>query len=157
MSLYVITKIGNVKEIAGIPHPHAVRNINGSAIFGFRKLPVAAKIARAIDHRMRNHETLIFTEDLMEPISNLSIGQRVFLKKYPETQPLEHVSVFRVSEEHLMKYVCATHMSVLCLDDKDDNVYVSEILSSPIRDMELTMLYLDHMFDHEIDIDTNAL
>ncbi|AGE54748.1 hypothetical protein PBCVKS1B_650L [Paramecium bursaria Chlorella virus KS1B] len=148
MSLYVVTKFGNTKEIAGIPHPHAVRNINGSAVFGFRKLPAAAKIARAIDHRMKTHETSIFTEDLMEPISNLSIGQRVFLKKYPDDKrPLERVSVYRLSEEHLMKYVAATNMSVICLGDKNDVVYIEEILSPMIRDTELTMLYLDHMFD----------
>ncbi|APC25859.1 hypothetical protein BST79_gp346 [Only Syngen Nebraska virus 5] len=147
MSLYVVTKFGNTKEIAGIPHPHAVRNINGSAVFGFRKLPAAAKIARAIEHRMKTHETSIFTEELMEPISNLSIGQRVFLKKHPsDKRTLEKVSVYRLSEEHLMKYVAATNMSVICLDDKNDVVYVEEILSPMTRDTELTMLYLNHMF-----------
>ncbi|AAC96980.2 hypothetical protein PBCV1_A665L [Paramecium bursaria Chlorella virus 1] len=151
MSIYVITKLGNTKEIAGIPHSHAVRNINGSAVFGFRQLPVAAKIARAIDYRMKNHDTMIFTEDLMEPISNLSIGNRVFLKKHPsDKRPLERVSVYRTSEEHIMKYAIAMNMSVICLGDKNNVVFVEEILSPMMKDSELTVSYLNHIFENEM-------
>ncbi|ABU44328.1 hypothetical protein PBCVNY2B_900L [Paramecium bursaria Chlorella virus NY2B] len=151
MSIFVITKLGNTKELAGIPHSHAIRNIHGSAVFGFRQLPVAAKIARAIDYRMKNHETMIFTEDLMEPISNLSIGNRVFLKKHPdEKRPLARVSVYRTSDEHIMKYAIAMNMSVIVLGETNDVIFVEEIMSPTTNDSELTTSYLNHIFENEM-------
>jgi len=151
MSLFVITKIGNTSELAGIPHSHAVKNLHGSAVFGFNNIRTAAKVARAIDHRMKLVSETIFTEDLMEPISNLALGQEVKLKKYYAKQKtkLDKVSVCKVTKEHMSKYASAMHTSVIFLDEKDDILYVEDILS-PVRDFTFSAAYLQHLYDTEI-------
>ncbi|AAC96979.2 hypothetical protein PBCV1_A664L [Paramecium bursaria Chlorella virus 1] len=150
--MFVVTQVGDNKNMAGIPHSHAVRNINGSAVFGFRQLPTAAKVAIALDHHIRHTPGIVFTEDLMEPISNLSKGQNVRLSMptsyISKNRPLELVSIARVQEEELINYAAAMQISVIVLGEKEQEIYVEDILS-PARSIEFSAGYLDYIYNEK--------
>jgi hypothetical protein len=73
--LFVVAPSTNHTHFAGIAHPHAIRGIHGPAVFSFRQLPPAVHLAQAIDHRMLYNPFDTFTEELIEPYSNLFVGQ----------------------------------------------------------------------------------
>jgi len=147
MSLFVISTIADTKNIAGIPHTNAVKNVSGSAVFGFRKLQTAAKVALAIDFKMKNTDICIFTEDLMNPISELSKGERITLEKFPiNNRPFERVTLARVKEEEMINYASAMQISVILLGEENKKLYVEDILS-PARSVEFSAGYLDYIYN----------
>jgi hypothetical protein len=157
-SLFVVTQITNTKNIAGIPHNHAIANIDGAAIFGFRKLPLAARFAKAIDHRIATNSDYVFCEDLIEPFSNLSKGQ-VLSFNYPreitENVNFDNVIIGRVKESEVVAYCSALQISTVMLQEtsESDSLYVEDILS-PTRSLQYSAGFLDylyHMEDSDLD------
>lgn len=151
-SLFVVTQITNTKNMAGIPHKHAIANIEGAAIFGFRKLPLAARFAKAIDHRITTNADYVFCEDLVEPFSNLARGQ-VLSFKYPyaiaRDVTFDNVIIGRVKESELAAYCSALQVSAVLLNEtSSDKLYVEEILS-PARSMEYSAGFLDYLYHME--------
>ena len=150
-SLFVVTQITNTKNMAGIPHNHAIANIDGAAIFGFRKLPLAAKIAKAIDHRITTNAEYVFCEDLVEPFSNLVKGQ-VLSFKYPyaitRDVRFDNVIIGRVKESELVAYCSALQVSTVMLNETSDKLYVEEILS-PARSLQYSAGFLDYLYHME--------
>ncbi|ABU44326.1 hypothetical protein PBCVNY2B_898L [Paramecium bursaria Chlorella virus NY2B] len=149
MSLFVISTIADTKNMAGIPHTNAVKNIHGSALFGFRRLPIAAKFALAIDFHMR-HNSNVFDETLMSPISELSKGDFITLHTRPSfnnvNRPFERVTISRVKEEEILNYASAMQISVILLSEKHKEIYVEDILS-PARSVEFSAGYLNYLFN----------
>jgi hypothetical protein len=150
-SLFVVTQITNTKNIAGIPHNHAIANIDGAAIFGFRKLPLAARFAKAIDQRIAANSDYVFCEDLIEPFSNLSKGQ-VLSFNYPreitENVNFDNVIIGRVKESELVAYCSALQISTVMLHETADNLYVEDILS-PARSLQYSAGFLDYLYNLE--------
>ena len=150
MSIFVVSTIADTKNIAGIPHMNAVKNVHGSAIFGFRKLPVAAKVALAVDFQMRHSNGIIFNENLMSPISDLSIGDHITLNTRTSfvttNRPFERVTLARVKEEEIVNYASAMHVSVIVLGEENNRIYIEDILS-PARSVEFSAGYLDYLFN----------
>jgi hypothetical protein len=149
--LFVVTQITNTKNIAGIPHNHAIANIDGAAIFGFRKLPLAARFAKAIDNRIATNSDYVFCEDLVEPFSNLSKGQ-VLSFNYPreitKNVHFDSVIIGRVKESELVNYCSALQISTVMLNETSDNLYVEDILS-PARSLQYSAGFLDYLFHLE--------
>ncbi|AGE54747.1 hypothetical protein PBCVKS1B_649L [Paramecium bursaria Chlorella virus KS1B] len=152
MSLFVISTVTDTKNMAGIPHSNAVRNINGSAVFGFRKLPIAAKVALAVDFHMRHTNGIVFDENLMTPISNLSKGDHITLNTRSSfnntNRPFERVTLARVKEDEMVSYASAMQISVIILGEENKNLYVEEILS-PARSVEFSAGYLDYIYNEK--------
>jgi hypothetical protein len=150
-SLFVVTQITNTKNIAGIPHNHAIANIDGAAIFGFRKLPLAARFAKAIDQRIATNSDYVFCEDLIEPFSNLSKGQ-VLSFNYPreitKNANFDNVIIGRVKESELVAYCSALQISTVMLHETADNLYVEDILS-PARSLQYSAGFLDYLYNLE--------
>lgn len=151
MSLFVISTIADTKNMAGIPHTNAVKNIHGSALFGFRRLPIAAKFALAIDFHMR-HNSNVFDETLMSPISELSEGDIVTLHTRPSfnnmNRPFERVTISRVKEEEILNYASAMQISVILLSEENNTMYIEDILS-PARSVEFSAGYLNYLFNEK--------
>lgn len=152
--LYVVTHVENNKSLAGIPHPHAIANIQGSALFCFRKPRPAFKVAKAIDERITNDLRPVFCEELIEPFSNLIRGQILELKYYDDIDSsveLNNVIVGRVDENELSNYCSAMNISAAVLDEwtSNDNVlYVQDIIS-PARSAVYSAAYLEYLFNME--------
>ena len=150
-SLFVVTQITNTKNIAGIPHNHAIANIDGAAIFGFRKLPLAARFAKAIDHRISTNSDYVFCEDLVEPFSNLSKGQ-ILSFNYPheitKNVRFDSVIIGRVKESELVAYCSALQISAVMIDETSDSLYVEDILS-PARSLQYSAGFLDYLYHME--------
>ena len=136
MRLFVISKVGNPIKLAGT----SSYNDSANCYLGIVNKANGHKLGRKAD----------FAKVFAKNVGPCTAGERKILPNELSdkiaTFFIAHLFKYRLSEEHLMKYVAATNMSVICLDDKNDVVYVEEILSPMIRDKELTMLYLDHMF-----------
>jgi hypothetical protein len=152
MSLFVISTVADIKNMAGIPHTNAVRNVSGSAVFGFRKLPVAAKVALAIDFHMRHTDGIIFDENLMTPIYNLSKGDHITLNTRTSfnnlNRPFERVTLARVKEDEIVNYASAIQISVIVLGEEKNRIYVEDILS-PARSVEFSAGYLDYIYNEK--------
>ena len=151
--LYLVTHVSNSKLIAGIPHPHAVANIPGSAIFGFRKPSIAFKFAKAVDERIDMNSKPIFCEDLLDPFSNLIRGQLVDLKYHNNINSaveLNNTIVGRVLESEVSNYCAAMHISAIVLDEwtSGELLYVEDIIA-PARSDVYSAGYLEYLFNME--------
>lgn len=150
-SLFVVTQITNTKNMAGIPHNHAIANIEGAAIFGFRKLPLAARFAKAIDHRIITGSGHVFCEELVEPFSNLTKGQTLNFK-YPheivKDVRFDNVVIGRVKESELVSYCSALQISTVLVNETADSLYVEDILS-PGRSLQYSAGFLDYLYHME--------
>ncbi|AGE56257.1 hypothetical protein PBCVNEJV1_316R [Paramecium bursaria Chlorella virus NE-JV-1] len=154
-SLFVITSIRNTKNIAGIPHSKAIANIEGAAIFGFRKLPLAARFARAVDERIADNSDFVFSEDLLEPFSHLVKGQHVHFKYDSELEKnvrFDNVIIGRVKEEEIVNYCSAMQISAVLLGEtiSNETVYIEDILS-PARSLAYSAGYLDYLYNMDDD------
>ncbi|AGE59889.1 hypothetical protein ATCVTN60342_834L [Acanthocystis turfacea Chlorella virus TN603.4.2] len=152
-SLFVVTPVSNHKQLAGINHAHAVKHIQGAAVFGFRSPEVALRVAYGIDSRITLNKTPVLCEELIEPFSHLSVGQDVLLKSpvVPEGTKLYNVQVGKVDESQITSYCSALQISAIILDFSSsyDSLYVKEIIS-PERSTLFSAGYLSHMFDKDI-------
>jgi hypothetical protein len=151
MSLYVVTSIRNTKNFAGIPHSRAIANIDGAAIFGFQKLPLAARFATAVDKRIAINSDFVFSEDLIEPFSHLVKGQRLDLKFHEYVDKnfhFDNVLIGKVKEDEIINYCSAMQISAVLLGETTTNesVYVQDILS-PARSMGFSAGYLDYLYN----------
>jgi hypothetical protein len=151
-SLFVVTSINNVKHMAGIPHPHAIANIDGAAIFGFRKLPVAARFAKVLDERIASGTDFVFSEDLIEPFSHLKKFQNLELKggyrEVAKNVMFDHVLIGKVKEHEVANYCSALNISAVLLGEMSPSgtVYVEDILS-PGRSMEFSAGFLNYLYN----------
>ncbi|AGE57093.1 hypothetical protein ATCVNEJV3_823L [Acanthocystis turfacea Chlorella virus NE-JV-3] len=152
-SLFVVTPVSNHKQLAGINHAHAVKHIQGAAVFGFRSPEAALRVAYGIDNRINLNKTPILCEELVEPFSHLSVGQDVLLKSPApaEGTKLYNVQVGKVDESQIMSYCSALQISAIIFDFSPsyDSLYVKEIIS-PERSTLFSAGYLSHMFDQDI-------
>ena len=147
--LFVVAPATDHTHFAGIPHAHAVRGIDGSAVFCFRQLSPAVHLAQAVDHRMITNPLDTFTEDLVEPYSNLYIGQIVDIKHdFDPNEHLHNVIIGHVSEQEMFKYAQATQISVIVVDETNDHLEIADIISPPKNSMS-TARYLDYMFEEK--------
>jgi hypothetical protein len=147
--LFVVAPSTNHTQFAGIAHPHAVRGIQGPAVFSFRQLPPAVHLAQAVDHRMLYNPFDTFTEELIEPYANLFIGQSLDIHyEFNHDEPLRNVVIGRVTENDMKNYAQATQISIIVVDQQDDELIISDIIS-PLRDLLYTAKYLDYLFDKE--------
>ena len=130
--MFVVTPVSKPTHLAGIGHAHAVKHIQGAAVFGFRNPELALRFAYGID-------------------DHLSIGQDVRLKCVtpPEGTKLYNVQVGKVDEDQIMSYCSALQISAVILDfsPSHDVLYVKEIVS-PERDMAFSAGYLSHLFEN---------
>jgi len=151
--LFVVTPVSKPTHLAGISHTHAVKNISGGAVFGFRSPEVALRVAYGIDDRIARERYPVFCEELMEPFSHIGLGQNLVLKHPPplEGTKLYNVQVGKVDENQMMSYCSALHISAIILDwsSSYDSLYVKEIIS-PERSMAFSAGYLSHIFDKDI-------
>lgn len=166
-NLFVVTPVSKPTHLAGINHSHAVKHIQGAAVFGFRSPEAALRVAYGIDDRIILNKTPILCEELIEPFSNLSVGQDVLLK-HPapvEGTKLYNVQVCKVDQGQITSYCSALQISAIILDFSPSygSLCVKEIVS-PERDMAFSAGYLNHIYDnvHVIDnfgndIDINDL
>lgn len=149
--LFVVTPLGRPTHLSGISHAHAVKHIQGAAVFGFRSPEVALRVAYGVDDRIILNKTPVLCEELLEPFSHLSIGQDVLLKcsSPPEGTKLYNVQVGKVDEDQIMSYCSALQISAIILDfsPSHDVLYVKEIIS-PERDMVFSAGYLSHLYDN---------
>ncbi|AGE57792.1 hypothetical protein ATCVNTS1_856L [Acanthocystis turfacea Chlorella virus NTS-1] len=152
-SLFVVTPVSNHKQLAGINHAHAVKHIQGAAVFGFRSPEAALRVAYGIDSRITLNKTPFLCEEIIEPFSHLSVGQDVLLKStaVPEGTKLYNVQVGKVDESQIMSYCSALQISAIIFDFSPsyDSLYVKEIIS-PERSTLFSAGYLAHMFDKDI-------
>jgi len=153
--MYVISNVRNTAHMAGIPHSHAIANLNGAAIFAFRQISTATRLARLVDQRITDGEQFVFTEDLLTPFSNLYKGLNLQLKpgfNPYEKRPLENVVVGRVKEHEVIQYCAAMQISAVFLSENSshDSIYVEEILS-PARSIEFSAGYLDYLYNKSED------
>jgi hypothetical protein len=147
--LFVIAPATEHTHFAGIPHAHAIRGIDGSAVFCFRQLAPAVHLAQAVDHRMITNPANTFTEDLVEPYSNLCIGQIVDIKHdFDPDEHLHNVIIGHVSEQEMSKYAQATQISVIILDKTDDHLVIADIICPP-KNLMSTAKYLDYIFEEK--------
>ena len=153
--LFVVTPVSKPTHLAGINHAHAVKNISGGAVFGFRSPDVALRVAYGVDDRIIRNRHPVLCEELLEPFSHLGIGQNVVLKIPPplEGTTLVNVQVGKVDENQMMWYCAALQISAIILDWSSslDVFYVKEIIS-PERSMAFSAGYLSHIFDKDEDM-----
>jgi hypothetical protein len=150
-NMFVVTPVSKPTHLAGISHAHAVKHIQGAAVFGFRNPELALRFAYGIDDRITLNKTPVFCEEIIEPFSHLSIGQDVRLKcdTPPEGTKLYNVQVGKVDEDQIMSYCSALQISAVILDfsPSHDVLYVKEIIS-PERSLAFSAGYLSHLFDN---------
>lgn len=147
--LFVVAPSTNHTQFAGIPHPHAIRGIHGPAVFSFRQLPPAVHFAQAVDHRMLYNPFDTFTEELIEPYANLFVGQSLDIHyEFNQDEPLRNVLIGHVAEDEMKNYAQATQISIIVLEQKNDELVISDIISPP-RDVLYTVKYLDYLFDKD--------
>ena len=152
--LFVITPVNNLKTFAGINHSNAVRNISGSAVFAFRDVNLAARVAQGIDDRIIHGKLPVLSEDLLNPFSHLEIGQDIELK-YPKTienKPLVNLNVGKVDESQLISFCSALQISCIILSNSTsaNTMYVSEIIS-PERSLAFSAGYLSFLYEKDDD------
>jgi hypothetical protein len=154
--LFVVTPVSKPTHLAGINHSHAVKHIQGAAVFGFRSQEVALRLAYGIDNRITLDKTPFLCEELVEPFSHLSVGQDLVLKSkapLPGT-PLYNVQVEKVDESQVAMYCSALQISTIILDFSSsyDSLYVKEIIS-PERSLAFSAGYLSYIYDsvHVVD------
>jgi hypothetical protein len=150
-SLFVVTPVSKPTHLAGVSHAHAVKHVQGAAVFGFRSPEVAFRVAYGVDDRITLNKTPVFCEELFEPFSHIEIGQNVHLnfQAPPEGTKLYNVQVGRVDESQILSYCKALQISAIILDFSSsyDSLYVKEIVS-PERDMAFSAGYLSHIYDN---------
>lgn len=147
--LFVVAPSTNHTQFAGIAHPHAIRGIHGPAVFSFRQLPPAVHLAQAVDHRLLYNPADAFTEELIEPYSNLFVGQSLKIHyEFDRHEPLRNVLIGHVSEQEMNNYAQATQISIIVLDQQNDNLIISKIISPP-RDLLYTAKYLDYLYEEK--------
>jgi hypothetical protein len=150
-SLYVVTSIRNTKNFAGIPHSRAIANLDGAAIFGFRKLPLAARFAKAVDERIDLDSDYVFSEDLIEPFSHLKKGQNLefkFYKSIDKNFEFDNVLIGKVKEHEIINYCSAMQISaVLLRDTTAHNIVCVEDILSPARSLGYSAGYLDYLYN----------
>ena len=147
--LFVVAPTTNYTQFAGIAHPHAVRGIHGPAVFSFRQLPPAVHLAQAIDHRMLYNPFDTFTEELIEPYANLFVGQSLDIHyEFDQHEPLRNVVIANVLENEMKNYAQATQISIIVLDQQNEELVISDIISPP-RDVLYTMKYLDYLYEEK--------
>jgi hypothetical protein len=56
------------------------------------------------------------------------------------------VLIGHVSEQEMKNYAQATQISIIVLDQKDEELVISDIISPP-RDVLYTMKYLDYLLE----------
>jgi len=147
--LFVVAPSTNHTQFAGIGHAHAVRGIHGPAIFSFRQLPPAVHLAQAVDHRLLYNPFDTFTEELIDPYANLFVGQHLDIKyEFNQHEPLRNVLISNVNEQEMKNYAQATQISIIVIDQQNDDLVISDIISPP-RDVLYTAKYLDYIFEQE--------
>ena len=149
--LFVVTPVSKPTHLAGISHAHAVKHIQGAAVFGFRSPELALRVAYGVDDRISLNKTPVFCEELLEPFSHLSVGQDVQLRcsSPPEGTKLYNVQVGKVDEDQILSYCSALQISAIILDfsPSHDVLYVKEIIS-PERSLAFSAGYLSHLYDN---------
>lgn len=164
--MFVVTPVSKPTHLAGINHSHAVKHIQGAAVFAFRSHEAALRLAYSIDDRVTLDKTPVLCEELLEPFSHLTIGQDLVLKSkapLPGTN-LYNVQVAKVNEDQVAMYCSALQISTVVLDFSSsyDSLYVKEIIS-PERSLVFSAGYLSHIYDNvhiidemnEIELDIN--
>lgn len=151
--LYVVTPTKNVYHFAGINHAHAVQNIQGGAIFAFRELPLAFRVASGIDDRLVHGKLPAISEELLSPFSHLTVGQEIELK-YPDVvkKNLINLNIGKVDENEVLSYCAALQISCIILGytTSKDTVFVQEILS-PERSLVFSAGFLDFLYNKDFD------
>lgn len=149
--LYVISPVSNTRSFVGITHSHAIKYINGSAIFGFRDLSIASRLSYAVDNRIINGEKSLISEDILYPSSQLELGQNVTLtnEKYSQNK-LYNIQIGKVDEQELLSYCAALHISCVIFgySPQKDSIYVKEIVSPP-RSFSFSAGYLDYLYNKD--------
>ena len=145
--LFVVAPSTDHTQFVGIAHPHAIRGIHGPAIFSFRQLPPAVHLAQAVDHRMLYNPADTFTEELIEPYANLFVGQSLDIKyEFDQHEPLRNVLIGHVAEQEMRNYAQATQISIVVINQQDEELIISDIISPP-RDLLYTAKYLDYLYE----------